>query len=276
MNRALLRSLRHVSFTVGLVITLALLATAAVSLVYTPRDPLEMSIAGRLQGPSGAHPLGTDQFGRDLLSRIMTGAITSILVGVIAVGIGMGVGVLFGMLSGYFGGWLDEGFMRLMDAVQGFPAILSALLLAAVFRPNVAVSMVAIGVAFLPVFARLTRASFLEFRDREFVLAARALGAGDGALIGRHILPNTLPPLIVQATISFPVAILAEAALSYLGLGTQPPNPSWGLMLKESQAFLGSNPWFAIFPGSAIALTVLGLNLLGDGLRDLLDPKMSS
>ena len=276
MNRRPLRLLRHVSFTVGLVITLALLVTAAVSLVYTPRDPLEMSIAGRLQGPSGAHPLGTDQFGRDLLSRVMTGAITSILVGVIAVGIGMGVGVLFGMLSGYFGGWLDEGFMRLMDAIQGFPAILSALLLAAVFRPNVAVSMVAIGVAFLPVFARLTRASFLEFRDREFVLAARALGAGDGALIRRHILPNTLPPLIVQATISFPVAILAEAALSYLGLGTQPPNPSWGLMLKESQAFLGSNPWFAIFPGSAIALTVLGLNLLGDGLRDILDPKMSS
>jgi peptide/nickel transport system permease protein len=257
------------------VITLALLATAALSLVYTPRDPLEMSISGRLQGPSEAHPLGTDQFGRDLLSRIMTGAVTSILVGVIAVGIGMGIGVGLGMLSGYFGGWLDEGFMRLMDAIQGFPAILSALLMAAVFRPSLAISMVAIGVAFLPVFARLTRASFLEFRDREFVLAARALGAGDVALIARHILPNTLPPLIVQATISFPVAILAEAALSYLGLGTQPPHPSWGLMLKESQAFLGMNPWYAVFPGSAIAVTVLGLNLLGDGLRDLLDPKLS-
>jgi peptide/nickel transport system permease protein len=165
--------------------------------------------------------------------------------------------------------------MRLMDAVQGFPAILSALLIAAVFRPSVAISMVAIGVAFLPVFARLTRASFLEFRDREFVLAARALGAGDAALILRHVLPNTLPPLIVQATISFPVAILAEAALSYLGLGTQPPNPSWGLMLKESQAFMGTNPWYAVFPGSVIALTVLGLNLLGDGLRDILDPKLS-
>ena len=172
----------------------------------------------------------------------MTGAVTSILVGVIAVGIGMGIGVALGMLSGYFGGWLDEGFMRLMDAIQGFPAILSALLIAAVFRPSLGVSMVAIGVAFLPVFARLTRASFLEFRDREFVLAARALGAGDAALIGRHILPNTLPPLIVQATISFPVAILAEAGLSYLGLGTQPPHPSWGLMLKEAQAFLGTEP----------------------------------
>ncbi len=224
------RAGRHVTFTIGFVITLALLATAVVSLVYTPRDPLEMSI---------------------------------------------GIGVGLGMLSGYFGGWLDEGFMRLMDAVQGFPAILSALLMAAVFRPSLAISMVAIGVAFLPVFARLTRASFLEFRDREFVLAARALGAGDGALIVRHILPNTLPPLIVQATISFPVAILAEAALSYLGLGTQPPHPSWGLMLKESQAFLGMNPWYAVFPGGAIAVTVLGLNLLGDGLRDLLDPKLS-
>jgi len=274
-RRAARRALTHVTFSVGLVVTLALVITAAISLVYTPRDPLEMSISGRLQGPSEAHPLGTDQFGRDLLSRVMRGAVTSLLVGVIAVGIGMGIGVVLGMLSGYFGGWLDEGFMRLMDAVQGFPAILSALLIAAVFHPSVAISMVAIGVAFLPVFARLTRASFLEFRNREFVLAARALGAGDPALIVRHILPNTVPPLIVQATISFPVAILAEAALSYLGLGTQPPNPSWGLMLKESQAFMGTNPWYAVFPGSAIALTVLGLNLLGDGLRDLLDPKLS-
>src|SRR5499433_1727011 len=275
-SRRAARALTHVTFSVGLVITLALLVTAAVSLVYTPRDPLEMSISGRLQGPSEAHPLGTDQFGRDLLSRVMRGAVTSLLVGVIAVGIGMGIGVVLGMLSGYFSGWLDEGFMRLMDAVQGFPAILSALLIAAVFRPSVAISMVAIGVAFLPVFARLTRASFLEFRDREFVLAARALGAGDVTLICRHILPNSVPPLIVQATISFPVALLAEAALSYLGLGTQPPHPSWGQMLREAQAFLGLSPWFAIFPGTAIALTVLGFNLLGDGLRDLLDPKMVS
>jgi peptide/nickel transport system permease protein len=270
------RPLRHLTFTLGLAITALLLLTAAVSLVYTPRDPLEMSMETRLEGPSESHLLGTDQFGRDLLSRIMVGSETSILVGVIAVGIGMGLGVFLGMLSGYFGGWLDETFMRLMDAVQGFPAILSALLITAVFKPSVVISMVAIGVAFLPVFARLTRASFLELRDREFVIAARALGTGDVALIGRHILPNTLAPLIVQATISFPVAILAEAALSYLGLGTQPPHPSWGLMLREAQAFLGLSPWFAIFPGTAIALTVLGFNLLGDGLRDLLDPKMMS
>lgn len=276
VGRSWRRSLRHVTFTLGLAITALLGLTAALSLGYTPRDPLEMSMDARLQGPSEAHPLGTDQFGRDLLSRIMVGAVTAILVGVIAVGIGMGLGVCLGMLSGYFGGWLDEIFMRLMDAVQGFPAILSALLMAAVFRPGVAMTMVAIGLSFLPVFARLTRASFLELRDREFVVAARALGAEDAAVIGRHILPNTVAPLIVQATISFPVAILAEAALSYLGLGTQPPHPSWGLMLREAQAFLGMSPWFAVFPGTAIALTVLGLNLLGDGLRDLLDPKMMS
>jgi peptide/nickel transport system permease protein len=269
------RARRHVTFVIGLAITAMLVLTAALSLTYTPRDPLEMSMEGRLHGPSRAHPFGTDQFGRDLLSRVMIGSVTSILVGVIAVGIGMGLGVLLGMLSGYFGGWLDEVFMRLMDAVQGFPAILSALLITAVFRPSVAMTMVAIGVSFLPVFARLTRASFLELRDREFVLAARALGAGDATLVGRHIFPNTVPPLIVQATISFPVAILAEAALSYLGLGTQPPHPSWGLMLREAQAFLNMSPWFAIFPGTAIALTVLGLNLLGDGLRDLLDPKLA-
>jgi len=276
MSRALGRPLRHVTFSAGLGITALLFLTAALSLGYTPRDPLEMSMEARLQGPSRSHPLGTDQFGRDLLSRIMVGSETSILVGVIAVGIGMGLGVALGMISGYFGGWLDETFMRFMDAVQGFPAILSALLITAVFKPSVVISMVAIGVTFLPVFARLTRASFLELRDREFVLAARALGAGDAALVGRHIFPNTLAPLIVQATISFPVAILAEAALSYLGLGTQPPHPSWGLMLREAQAFLGLSPWFAIFPGTAIALTVLGFNLLGDGLRDLLDPKMVS
>jgi peptide/nickel transport system permease protein len=272
-SRRRVRPLRHLTFALGAAITLALLATAALSFVYTPRDPLAMSITGRLQGPSAANPFGTDQYGRDILSRVMTGAVTSIAVGVIAVSIGAAVGILIGTLSGWLGGWLDEAFMRLIDAVQGFPAILSALLFTAVFSPGVAVSMVAIGIAFVPAFARLTRASFLELREREFVVAARALGAGDGRLVLRHILPNSVAPLIVQATTSFPVAILAEAALAYLGLGTQPPHPSWGLMLRDAQSFLSMNPWFALFPGGAIAVTVLGLNLLGDGLRDLLDPK---
>jgi peptide/nickel transport system permease protein len=268
-----LRSRRHLTFLLGVAVTLALLATAAVSLVYTPLDPLRMAPGERLQAPSAAHPFGTDQYGRDLLSRVMTGARTSIAVGVIAVSIGAGLGVLLGLLSGWLGGWLDELFMRLVDAVQGFPAILSALLFTAVFSPGIVVSMIAIGVAFVPAFARLTRGSVLELRAREFVVAARALGAHDRRLLLRHILPNTLAPLIVQATTSFPVAILAEAALAYLGLGTQPPHPSWGLMLKEAQNFLSMNPWFALFPGGAIATAVLGLNLLGDGLRDLLDPK---
>jgi peptide/nickel transport system permease protein len=267
------RPLRHVTFTLGLLISILLVVVAALSLVYTPRDPLAMSVSDRLQHPTGEHPFGTDQFGRDILSRVMTGAVTSIAVGVIAVSLGAGLGVLLGLVSGYAGGWLDETLMRLVDAVQGFPAILSALLFTAVFSPGMVVSMVAIGIAFVPSFARLTRGSVLELREREFVVAARALGGGDGRLLWRHILPNSLSPLIVQATTSFPVAILAEAALAYLGLGTQPPYPSWGLMLKEAQNFLSLNPWFAVFPGGAIALTVLGLNLLGDGLRDLLDPK---
>jgi peptide/nickel transport system permease protein len=267
------RPLRHVTFTLGAAITLALVATAALSVVYTPVDPLAMSITGRLQGPTGAHPFGTDHFGRDVLSRVMTGAVTSIAVGVIAVGIGAGVGMLVGLLGGYLVGWIDEVLMRLVDAVQGFPAILSALLFTAVFSPGMLVSMIAIGIAFVPAFARLTRGGVLELREREFVVAARALGGADARLMLRHILPNALPPLIVQATTSFPIAILAEAALAYLGLGTQPPHPSWGLMLKEAQNFLSLNPWFAVFPGGAIALTVLGLNFLGDGLRDLLDPK---
>jgi peptide/nickel transport system permease protein len=267
------RVLRHLTFTLGAGITALLIAIAALSLVYTPQDPLAMSIAGRLQGPSSSHPFGTDQYGRDVLSRVMMGAVISIAVGVIAVGIGAVAGMLIGILTGYVGGWIDEAFMRLVDAIQGFPAILSALLFASVFAPGIAISMVAIGIAFVPAFARLTRAGFLELRQREFVVAAQALGAGDRRLIARHILPNTLAPLIVQATTSFPIAILAEAGLAYLGLGTQPPNPSWGLMLREAQNFLSLNPWFAVFPGGAIALTVLGLNLLGDGLRDVLDPK---
>jgi peptide/nickel transport system permease protein len=266
-------ALRHQTFVVGLAITAAILLVAGLSLVYTPRDPLQMDIAARLQAPSAAYPLGTDQFGRDLLSRVMRGAVASLVVGAVAVGIGMGLGVVLGMLGGYFGGWLDEGLMRLMDAVYGFPAVLSALLVTAVFGPGAVISMVAVGTASVPIFARLTRGSFLALREREFVVAARALGARDLTIITRHILPNTLSPLVVQATISFPIAILAEAALSYLGLGTQPPHPSWGLMLKDAQNFLTLSPWYALFPGTAIALAVLGFNLLGDGLRDVLDPR---
>jgi peptide/nickel transport system permease protein len=275
MSRRWRRAIHHPAFAVGLVLTLAILGTAICSLVYTPRDPLRMELASRLQAPSAAHLMGTDQYGRDLLSRVMRGAIASLAVGAVAVGIGMGVGVILGAVGGWVGGWSDEAVMRVTDAVYGFPAVLSALLVTAVFGPGVLISMVAVGIAYVPVFARLSRASVLALRAQEFVTAARALGARDRAILRRHILPNAVSPLIVQATISFPLAILAEAALSYLGLGTQPPNPSWGLMLREAQSFLQLSPWYAVFPGAAIALAVLGFNLLGDGLRDLLDPGIS-
>jgi peptide/nickel transport system permease protein len=217
--------------------------------------------------------MGTDQYGRDLLSRVMRGAIASLAVGAVAVAIGMSAGVVLGASGGWIGGWLDEAAMRVADAVYGFPAVLSALLITSVFGPGVLISMVAVGIAYVPVFARLTRASVLSLRAQEFVTAARALGARDALILWRHVLPSTVSPLIVQATISFPLAILAEAALSYLGLGPQPPHPSWGLMLREAQSFLQLSPWYAVFPGAAIALAVLGFNLLGDGLRDLLDPR---
>lgn len=254
--------------------TAAIVGAALLSLVYTPRDPLAMDIGARLQGPSVAHPLGTDQFGRDLLARVMRGAVASLAVGMIAVAIGLGAGVALGAASGWSGGWLDEALMRVMDAVYGFPAVLSALLVTAAFGPGVAVATIAVGVAYVPVFARLTRVQVLALREQDFVAAARALGASDLTVLGRHVLPNAVSPLVVQATISFPFAILAEAALSYLGLGTQPPEPSWGLMLRDAQSFLLLSPWFAVFPGAAIALAVLGFNLLGDGLRDLLDPRL--
>ena len=264
---------RHVSFMVGACLTGLLLVVAALSQVYTPEDPLAMSIAGRLAGPSWAHPFGTDQYGRDILSRIMLGTRTAIAVGVIAVGIGLGLGVVIGILGGHVG---RLGRRDPHAAPRRGPGLSRDPVRSLVRRrlcPGLTVGMTAVGIAFVPAFARLTRSGFLEFREREFVLAARALGAGELRLVGRHILPNTLPPLIIQATTAFPVAVLAEAGLAYLGLGTQPPYPSWGLMLKEAQNFLSLSPSYAVFPGGAIALTVLGLNLLGDGLRDLLDPK---
>jgi peptide/nickel transport system permease protein len=269
------RLLAHKHLLVGSILTGGLLLTALISLFYTPQDPLAISIPDRLQGPSMAHWFGTDQFGRDVLSRVMLGAVVSMSVGLISVGVGVVVGVVLGMLGGYFGRAIDEVLMRFMDALYGFPAILLALLITAVCGPGVFTSMVAIGIVNIPVFARLTRANFLVLRERDFVTAARALGASNAKLICRHILPNVMSPLLVQATISFPNAILAEAGLSYLGLGMQPPYPSWGYMLKEAQPFLRLAPTYAIFPGAAIALAVLGCNLLGDGLRDLFDPKIS-
>ena len=271
----LARALRHRSFAIGAVLTLLLLLAASLSLVWTPWSPYEIDMAAKLQAPGAQHWLGTDPFGRDIVSLLLVGARNSILVGVIAVSIGLGMGTLLGLLAAARRGWVEEAIMRLADFTFAFPAILSAIMLTAVFGAGIVNSIIAIGVFNIPTFARVTRASANAIWSREFVLAARACGKGPWRITFDHVLPNILSALIVQATIQFALAILAEAALSYLGLGTQPPQPSWGRMLAEAQTLLFQAPLLAVFPGIAIALAVLGLNLLGDGLRDLMDPRLA-
>ena len=269
------RALSHPSFVIGMVLTMLLLLAAALSLVWTPWSPYEIDMAVKLQLPSAQHWLGTDPFGRDVTSLLLVGARNSILVGVIAVSIGLGVGTSLGLLAAARRGWVEELIMRLADFTFAFPAILSAIMMTAVFGAGIVNSIIAIGIFNIPTFARITRASANAVWSREFVLAARACGKGPWRITFDHILPNILSALIVQATIQFALAILAEAALSYLGLGTQPPQPSWGRMLAEAQTLLFQAPQLAVFPGVAIALAVLGLNLAGDGLRDLMDPRLA-
>ncbi len=260
----------------GVVIILAMSVIAILGSLATPHDPTAMDIAARLQPPNAVHPLGTDQYGRDILSRVMGGAGIALSVGTVAVGIGLGAGAIIGAVAGFYGGLLGEVLMRLMDALFAFPAILLAIALLGALGPGHLNAMLAIGIVNVPVFARLTRASVLAVREEGYVEAARAVGGTDWYILWRHILPNGMAPLLVQASVSLATAILAEASLSYLGLGTQPPLPSWGRMLHEARMFMDRGPWLAIFPGLAIALTVLGFNFLGDGLRDYLDPRRGS
>ena len=256
-----------------MVVLLALVA--GVSLIWTPYAPAEIDIPNKLAGPGTAHWLGTDSLGRYIVSQLMVGAQNSIAAGVIAVGIGVVVGVGLGLLASARRGWVEEALMRLSDFTFAFPALLSAILLAAIYGPGLVTSIVAIGIFNVPVFASLTRAAANAVWAREYVLAARACGKGAWSITFEHVLPNIAAVLIVQATTQFAIAILAEAALSYLGLGTQPPQPSWGRMLSEAQTQLFQAPQLALYPGVAIALSVLGLNLMGDGLRDLLDPRLA-
>jgi peptide/nickel transport system permease protein len=269
------RARRHPSFMIGLVLTVLLVLAAGLSFVWTPHDPYEIDMGLRLRSPGGPYFLGTDPFGRDIASLLLVGARASIIVGVVAVGIGLVIGTALGLLASAKRGWVEEGIMRLADFGFAFPAILSAIMLTAVFGPGMVIAIIAIGIYNIPTFARITRASANAVWGREFVLAARACGKGNFAITIEHVLPNILSVLIVQATIRFAIAILAEAALSYLGLGTQPPQPSWGRMLSEAQTLLFQAPRLAVFPGIAIAFAVLGLNLLGDGLRDLFDPRLA-
>jgi len=273
------RARRHPSFVAGAVLSALLALAALVSLVWSPYPPADIDIPAKLQPPSAAHWLGTDSLGRDIASQLLVGSQNSIVVGVIAVGIGLVLGVALGCLASAGRaegrGWIEELVMRASDFTFAFPALLSAIMLTAIYGPGLVMSIVAIGIFNVPVFARITRGSANAVWAREFVTAARAAGKRPLAITLDHVLPNIAGPLIVQASISFATAILAEAALSYLGLGTQPPRPSWGRMLNEAQTQLFQAPMLAVYPGVAIMASVLGLNLIGDGLRDLLDPRLA-
>ena len=269
------RALRHRSFVVGGSLSGFLVLVAAVSLFWTPYLPTKMNFRAKLAPASFEHWLGTDQFGRDVLSIIMAGTQNSITVGVVAVGIGLGIGGGLGLLASAQRGWIEEAVMRACDFAYAFPAILLAIMLVATFGPGSVNAIVAIGIFTIPVFARLTRGAGNAVWTREFVLAARAAGKGRLRITFEHVLPNIISVIVVQATIQFAIAILAEAALSYLGLGVQPPAPSWGRLLSEAQTMIYINPMLAVYPGVAIGVSVLGLNLLGDGLRDLIDPRLA-
>jgi len=263
------------ALVIGCVLAALLLGTAAISLVWTPYPPTRIDILHKLAAPSAAHWLGTDPFGRDVASMLMAGARNSLFVAMIAVVVGAGIGVPLGAAAAARGGWVDQLMMRTTDLAFAFPALLTAVMITALWGPGAANAMLAIGLFNIPVFARVTRGAALSVMAQDFVTAARATGRTEWAIMRLHVLPNIAGVLIVQVTIQFALAIIADAGLSYVGLGTQPPAPSWGRMLNEAQTFIYRAPLLAVFPGAAIALSVLGLNLLGDGLRDRLDPRLS-
>jgi peptide/nickel transport system permease protein len=266
--------LKNRSFVIGGMISLLFFMVAFVSYFWTPYPVEDINISEKLLTPSTRYWLGTDHFGRDILSLLIKGAQNSVIVAFVAIGIGIGCGVPLGLTAAAKKGWVDELIMRFNDFTFAFPALISAIMITAILGPGSVNSIIAIGIFNVPVFARVARGAALSIWKREFILAARSAGKGQFRISLEHVLPNIASMLIVQATIQFALGILAEAGLSYLGLGTQPPMPSWGKMLNEAQTFMHFAPQLAIYPGVAIALTVMGLNLFGDGLRDVLDPKL--
>jgi peptide/nickel transport system permease protein len=268
------RFLRNRTTWFGLAVVLLLVSLTALAPAVAPYPPLEPHPADRLRPPSAVYPLGTDDIGRDILSRIVHGARVSLAVGAIAIGIALALGVPVGLLAGYYGGAVDAVITRILDGLLAFPAIVLAIALMAVFGPSLYNAMIAIGIIFLPTFARITRAEVLSLREREFVEAVVAMGGADAYVVFRTILPNCLSPIIVQASLGLGYAVLIEASLSFIGLGIQPPDPSWGSMLSQGRNFLHQAWWFATFPGLAIFVTVLSLNFVGDGVREALDPRL--
>ena len=264
---------RHRVGMIGLVLVTLLVFVAIFGRYLAPYDPNEIDMSARFLPPTLEHPMGTDDFGRDTLSRIMYGARISLQVGIVAVGIAATVGTSLGLIAGYGSRLPDEIIMRGVDILFAFPAILLAIAILAALGKGVTNAMIAIGIVYIPIFARIARGEVLSIRGMQFIEAAKACGSNGRRIVTRHILPNASGPLIVEISLSMAFAILAEAALSFFGLGTQPPDPSWGRMLSEGRAYFQQSPWMAIFPGLAIMLTVMGFNFLGDGLRDAMDPR---
>ena len=268
------RLLRGHLAKVGAGVILLLILAAMFAPQLAPYDPAEQHLEDMVRPPDQGHLLGTDDLGRDILSRLLYGARVSLVVGVLSVGISLLIGVPLGLVAGYRGGWLDEVIMRLMDGLLAFPALVLALAITAALGPSLGNAMIAIGTVGIPGFARLVRGQVLSIRAQEFVEAARAAGLGDRRIILHHITPNVLAPIIVHASLRIAFAVLAEASLSFLGLGAQPPTPSWGSMLNTGREYLEMAPWLSIAPGAAIFITTLSFNFLGDGLRDALDPRL--
>ena len=268
--RALLRNRLAV---VGLIMVIGLVLTALLADVIAPYDPIANNVRAALQPPGGYYTFGTDRFGRDVFSRVVVGSRLSLMTALVSVTLSAGVGVTLGLIGGYYGGWIDNLVGRVMDVFFSFPALLLAIGVAAMLGPGLNNAIIAIAVVYAPLFGRVVRGPVIVERSKDYVEAARALGSGSPRIVLRHILPNVLSPLTVQTTITFSHAILFESYLSFLGLGSQPPSPSWGTMLQEGRTFLETAAWLSIFPGVAIMLAVLSFNLLGDGIRDVLDPR---
>lgn len=268
------RMLAHRVGMVGLAVILIIILVAILAPWIATHDPLKVDVVNREAPPSGQFFFGTDDFGRDIFSRIIYGTRISLYISFLSVLIATIFGVAIGGITGYYGGWMDNMIMRVMDAIMSFPAILLAIGIMAVLGPHLINVVLALGFVYIPRFARIVRGSVLSLKEKEFVEASRAMGNSDLVIIARHILPNCMAPLIVQATVSLAYAILAEATLSFLGLGAPPPAPSWGNILSDARNFMLDAPWMTVFPGIAVTIAVVGFNLFGDGLRDVLDPRM--
>lgn len=268
------RMRRNRTASAGAVVCVVLVLLAFLAPLVAPCDPIKQSFPDQLKPPSARHPLGTDEFGRDILSRILYGARLALVVGFVAVSIALVAGVALGVVSGYFGGWVDNVIMRMMDVLLAFPYILLAIGIMAVLGPSLVNVMIAVGIVSVPEYARVARSSVLVVKGEEYIEAARAVGASDRWILTRHVLRNCLGPVIVQATLSVGRAIINAAGLSFLGLGAQPPTPEWGSMLNAGRPYMFDAPWITAFPGIAVLVTVLGFNLLGDGLNETLDPRL--